>query len=147
MESKQDKVEGVRISRLGVVSLGFGILSPLVPLVVGVLDPYFAITGVLGLAAGIAALVQIHRSRGGLKGRFYAFLGILTSGAWVGLILWRMVIPAVVEARQFAARRPTFEGASTELKQTLISPTVDTQMPAGTNVIWCSSFELAWGKL
>ena len=127
--------------------MGFGILSPLVPLVVGVLDPYFAITGVLGLAAGIAALVQIHRSRGGLKGRFYAFLGILTSGAWVGLILWRMVIPAVVEARQFAARRPTFEGASTELKQTLISPTLDTQMPAGTNVIWCSSFELAWDKL
>ncbi len=147
MESNQDNGKGVRISRLGAISLGFGILSPLVPLAVGLLDPYFAITGVLGLAAGIAALLQIHMSRGAIRGRLYASLGILTSGAWVGLILWRMVIPAVIEARHFAAREPAFAGPSTQLSQTILVPTLDIPAPPGNNVIWCSSFELAWDRL
>jgi len=41
----------------------------------------------------------------------------------------------------------TYDGNSTGLKQTVILPTLDTPMPKGKNVIWCSSFQLAWNEL
>ena len=41
----------------------------------------------------------------------------------------------------------TYDGNSTDLKQTVILPTLDTPMPKGKNVIWCSSFQLAWNEL
>jgi hypothetical protein len=41
----------------------------------------------------------------------------------------------------------TYDGNSTDLKQTVILPTLDTPMPKGKNVIWCSSFQLAWNQL
>ncbi|MBN1919241.1 MAG: hypothetical protein JW889_15160 [Verrucomicrobia bacterium] len=40
-----------------------------------------------------------------------------------------------------------FDGTSDELKQTVIVPTLDTPMPAGKNVIWCASFQLAWNEM
>jgi hypothetical protein len=41
----------------------------------------------------------------------------------------------------------TYDGNSTDLKQTVILPTLATPMPKGKNVIWCSSFQLAWNEL
>src|SRR5262249_37190672 len=41
----------------------------------------------------------------------------------------------------------TFDGTSDQLQRTVIVPTLDTPMPAGKNVIWCASFQLAWNKL
>jgi len=38
----------------------------------------------------------------------------------------------------------SFHGDSRGLKQTVIVPALDTPMPSGKNVIWCSSFQLAW---
>ena len=32
-------------------------------------------------------------------------------------------------------------------KRTVIIPTLDSHIPAGSNVVWCSSFQLAWNKL
>jgi hypothetical protein len=56
-------------------------------------------------------------------------------------------------ARQFgrraayAGRVATFSGKSEALKQTVIVPTLDSPCPPGKNVIWCSSFQLAWNEL
>ncbi|MHC4284314.1 MAG: hypothetical protein ACYSWZ_15280 [Planctomycetota bacterium] len=41
----------------------------------------------------------------------------------------------------------TYDGNSTNLEHTVILPTLDTPMPKGKNVIWCSSFQLAWNQL
>ena len=41
----------------------------------------------------------------------------------------------------------TYDGNSTGLEHTVILPTLDTPMPKGKNVIWCSSFQLAWNQL
>jgi hypothetical protein len=41
----------------------------------------------------------------------------------------------------------TFDDTSEKLQRTVIVPTLDTPMPEGKNVIWCSSFQLAWNKL
>jgi hypothetical protein len=41
----------------------------------------------------------------------------------------------------------TYDGNSTDLKHTVIVPTLDTPIPRGKNVIWCSSFQIAWNEL
>lgn len=40
-----------------------------------------------------------------------------------------------------------FDGNSTELKKTVIVPTLSTPIPENKNVIWCSSFQYAWNTL
>ena len=62
-------------------------------------------------------------------------------------------IAALVVAWKFRRGRPyqpppiTYEGDSTGLEQTVILPTLDTPIPPGKNVIWCSSFQVAWNHL
>ncbi len=62
-------------------------------------------------------------------------------------------IAALVVAWKFRRGRPyqpppiTYEGDSTGLEQTVIVPTLDTPIPPGKNVIWCSSFQVAWNHL
>jgi hypothetical protein len=41
----------------------------------------------------------------------------------------------------------TFSGSSTQLKRTVIVPTLDTPIPAEKSAIWCLSFQLAWNEL
>lgn len=41
----------------------------------------------------------------------------------------------------------TFSGPSTKLNATLIVPTLDTPIPATKNVVWCSTFGVAWKRL
>lgn len=40
-----------------------------------------------------------------------------------------------------------FDGRSGQLQNSVIVPTLDTPMPEGKSVIWCSSFQIAWNKL
>lgn len=47
----------------------------------------------------------------------------------------------------YARERETFSGSSKMLEQTVVVPTLDSPMPAGRNVIWCSSFQLAWNEV
>ncbi|MCY3021904.1 MAG: hypothetical protein NTW87_23075 [Planctomycetota bacterium] len=41
----------------------------------------------------------------------------------------------------------SYSGSSEGLEATVFVPTLDTPMPPGKNVIWCSSFQIAWNKL
>ena len=41
----------------------------------------------------------------------------------------------------------TFDGASTELRHTVVVPTLDTPFPKGKSAVWCASFPLAWERL
>ncbi len=41
----------------------------------------------------------------------------------------------------------TFDGPSTELGQTVVVPSLASELPGGKNVVWCSSFQLAWNGL
>lgn len=41
----------------------------------------------------------------------------------------------------------TYDGDSTDLKHTIIVPTLDSLAPKGNSVIWCSSFQIAWNQL
>jgi hypothetical protein len=65
--------------------------------------------------------------------------------AIVGLWLWRSCSLAVQWA-QNATKTPSFSDASDKLKQTCVVPTLDSPLAAGQNVVWCSSFQLAWNE-
>jgi len=68
----------------------------------------------------------------------------------VGLVLVCLVILATLWIsinRLDRPLKPAFIGDSSRLKQTVIVPTLDTPMPKGKNVIWCSSFQIAWNHL
>ena len=41
----------------------------------------------------------------------------------------------------------SFDGSSDQLQATAIVPTLDTPCPAGKNVVWCASFQMAWDRL
>lgn len=41
----------------------------------------------------------------------------------------------------------SYDGNSTDLEQSVIVPTLDTPIPQGKNIIWCSSFQIAWNEL
>ena len=63
----------------------------------------------------------------------------------VGFILLRRRAPPEDPAAPLHA--PAFTGDSARLERTVIVPTLDTPMPSGKNVIWCSSFQVAWNRL
>ena len=44
-------------------------------------------------------------------------------------------------------REKTFDGESSQLEKTMIVAALDSPIPKGKNVIWCSSFQLAWNEL
>jgi len=47
----------------------------------------------------------------------------------------------------YTAKPPTFSGSSESLQQTVIVPTLDSPCPPDKNIIWCSSFQLAWNEV
>ncbi len=48
---------------------------------------------------------------------------------------------------EYSRATETFSGSSNSLKQTIILPTLDSPCPLNRNVIWCSSFQLAWNRM
>jgi hypothetical protein len=52
-----------------------------------------------------------------------------------------------VQRIEYARMTETFSGGSDSLKQTIIVPTLDSPCPKSKNVIWCSSFQLAWNRM
>jgi hypothetical protein len=67
----------------------------------------------------------------------------------VGVIFVVVVVLAVagVISLWYVSKTGTFRGSSDSLRQTVIVPTLDTPCPSGKNVIWCSSFQLAWNEI
>jgi hypothetical protein len=41
---------------------------------------------------------------------------------------------------------PSLVASTSELKRTVVLPTLDTPLPEGKSAIWCSSFQLAWNR-
>jgi hypothetical protein len=66
--------------------------------------------------------------------------------AIAGLFAWRYG-PVAVRQAQYAGTSATFADSSEKLQQTVVVPTLDSPLPAGRNVVWCSSFQLAWNEL
>jgi hypothetical protein len=57
------------------------------------------------------------------------------------------VVNYLVQRVVYSKLTETFSGDSNSLKQTFIIPTLDSPYPKNKNVIWCSSFQLAWNRM
>ncbi len=51
------------------------------------------------------------------------------------------------QSRPYPPPPLSFDGDSGSLHDLVIVPTLDTPMPPGKSVLWCSSFQLAWNQL
>ena len=52
-----------------------------------------------------------------------------------------------LQSFRYSRTKETFSGSSDSLKRTTIVPTLDSPCPKNKNVIWCSSFQLAWNQM
>lgn len=75
---------------------------------------------------------------------FAAIVAVILAG---GILWWMGFASYLGQRAQYASKTATFSDDSMSLKKTVIVPTPDSACPSGTNVIWCSSFQLAWNEL
>lgn len=104
----------------------------------------------LGLLLALKSLYLIKKSQGSLRGKWSAITAIVIAAIWATLILSiaaRTALAYIRDYRNFAKTTMTYDGSSAGLSQTTIIPTLDTPSPNGKNIIWCSSFQLAWNEL
>ncbi len=66
---------------------------------------------------------------------------------WPATSLDRIVLQALRERAELRGKTETFNGSSKNLRHTVIVPTLDTPIAANKNVIWCSSFQIAWNGM
>jgi hypothetical protein len=64
-----------------------------------------------------------------------------------GIFWWMGPGSYLAQRQEYASKTETFSGSSESLKQTVIVPTLDTPCPPNKNVVWCSSFQLAWNEI
>ncbi len=95
------------------------------------------------ITAGLIPLMSgsewLSRKRGWPRA-FRHILNLVGFVCWTGaytLSHWSGDVPA----------HWAFSGNSADLKQTIIVPTLDSPIQPGKNIIWCSSFQLAWNEL
>jgi len=73
--------------------------------------------------------------------------GIVVLGL-IAVALWATGLGRqLIQRATYAAGPATFSGSSQKLTRTVIVPTLDSPCPPGKNVIWCSSFQLAWNEV
>ncbi len=86
-------------------------------------------------------------SRGTRAGKLYV-VAIIVGLAVVAAILWAKGFGRFfVQRIEYSQKTETFSGSSDSLKQTIIVPTLDSPCPQNKNVVWCSSFQLAWNRM
>jgi hypothetical protein len=105
---------------------------------------------ILGLLSALKSLYLIKKSQGSLRGKWSAITAVVIAAIWVTLILSiaaKTTLAYIRDYRNFAKTTMTYSGSSADLSQTTIVPTLDTPSPNGKNIIWCSSFQLAWNEL
>jgi len=80
-------------------------------------------------------------------GKLYV-VAIIVGLAAVAAILWATNFGRYfVQRIEYSRATETFSGNSDLLKETIILPTLDSPCPRNKNVIWCSSFQLAWNRM
>jgi hypothetical protein len=83
-----------------------------------------------------------------VKRRMRFILGGAASLIVLAAVAWLTGFGSYIYQRAaYTPTRPTFAGNSDRLQQTVIVPTLDSPSPPGKNVIWCSSFQLAWNEV
>ncbi|MBN2511378.1 MAG: hypothetical protein JXB18_00435 [Sedimentisphaerales bacterium] len=156
MESMTDKK---KISKLAVVSLLFIIMGFLALPLCRIIRMLFEMNGhdlmrfqtysialVFWLAAllfALPAVILIRLRPEKHKGLRLPLLCLIASPAL--MVGYSIPLPET-QNTVIVSRDKTFEGNSSELKYTAILPTLNSSAAQNQNLIWCSSFQLAWNE-
>ena len=65
----------------------------------------------------------------------------------VGLMLFGLAVHLAFRAHDDAPPNIVFQGSSTDLKYSVVAPTLNCPIPPGKTVVWCLSFQMAWNRL
>jgi hypothetical protein len=97
------------------------------------------------LLLSFGLIFGLHREEGKIK--FRSTLHKLELCCGLGfLVLGTVLFLFWLHSTRDSSHPLSFDGSSDQLKQTVIVPTLDTPIPEGKSVIWCSSFQIAWNK-
>jgi len=158
ISSNQERVY-IILERFIITSLLFSIIVLLVALLAlifggmseHIMRAYFFIWFPITLIALVMALTSWKLSRRILKEspfRISVVFAVLLSIAAVALgIRTTNYVDYLQQRIEYSKVTPTYSGGSDSLSQTIIIPTLDSPLIGGKNIIWCSSFQLAWNKV
>jgi len=90
---------------------------------------------------------QQAKPAAGISRKGKIVVGVVVLAMVAGAVWITGLGPQLVRQATYVDRPPTFSGDSQKLEQTVIVPTLDSPCPPGKNVIWCSSFQLAWNEM
>jgi len=112
------------------------------------LSNWLIIIALLALLMGCISYKLFTKTSNRGLARIGATFAIIVGLLVVGAVLWTTNFGSYfVERVKYSARTETFSGRSDSLKQTSFVPTLDSPCPENKNVIWCSSFQLAWNQM
>jgi hypothetical protein len=157
LDARASRKLGRRFGRAAVLFALVGLLTTLtVPparewidhmILAHAVDIWFAMPAILAVLLGGVSLSLLSKSDAVDLGRLGA-LSAMTIG--LGVVIVPFAVPFGFYLRDVASYRRhsmSFSGSSSRLKETTVVATLDCPLPAGKNVIWCSSFQLAWNTL
>ena len=109
---------------------------------------WLLIMALLALAMGFISYKLFVKTSGRVIYRFAAVLIILTDFVGVVSIFLTSDFGYYITQRfKYSNKTETYSGSSELLERTVIVPTLDCPCPKNKNVIWCSSFQLAWNRM
>ncbi len=111
------------------------------------LNIYCGIVGFIGFLFGFCSLWCLKKKKGLRSLKLVSFGGTVIAAAWVILFCKNVAFPTILGQIELANKTATYTGVSDILTQTMIVPTLDTPIAKDKNIIWCSSFQIAWNDL
>jgi len=109
---------------------------------------WFVATTLLALSMGCISYGLFAKASSRPSARVGAAFAILCGLAVVGAIPWMTNFGSYfLQRADYSHMAETFVGDSNALEQTAILPTLDSPCPRNRNLIWCSSFQLAWNRM
>jgi len=109
---------------------------------------WFIVTALLALSMGLICFRLYVKTSSRILTRIVASFAIICGFVVVGAIPWTTNFGFYFMQRaKHSLTAETFSGNSDALERTVIIPTLDSPCPRDKNIIWCSSFQLAWNRM
>ena len=109
---------------------------------------WLIVMSLLALVMGFISYKLFTKDSAQFHPRVGAVLSIIISLVAVLVVFSKTsVANYLIQRVVYSKLTETFTGNSRSLKQTSVIPTLDSSCPKNRNVIWCSSFQLAWNRI
>jgi hypothetical protein len=136
------------IAPLLLIILGIIIGNIYIRLFPALLSIWFIAMVLLALVMSCISYKLFTKTAVSFRPRIVAIFGFVVSiVAMVAVFLSTSLGYYLIQRIEYSKITETFSGKSTSLNQTSIVPTLDSPCPKNKNVIWCSSFQLAWNRM